>query len=152
MSHSGFLKLLLVGVLALGGCRVQALYVNGEASARIVDALTAKPVAQAAVNFCGVKQLTAEDGSFHVDAKTDWEWVMVMAGRSPLDTKRPCYVSIVAEGYQPRYWLSAFDVHYDFSVRLLPLSSPLGYKSAERPFSDIPLQVEPSAEEAFIGR
>lgn len=152
MKHSVFFTLLLVGVLALSGCRVQTLYLNGEASARVVDALTAKPVVQAAVSFCGVKQLTAEDGSFHVDAKTDWEWVMVMAGRSPLDNKRPCYVSIVAEGYQPRYWLSAFDVHYDFPVRLLPLSSSLSYKAAEPPFSGMPLQVEPSAEETFIGR
>lgn len=152
MTQSSAFKLLLLCVLVLPGCRVQTLYLNGEGSAVVVDALTAEPIAEAQVNFCGVRRVTGDDGAFHVAEKTDWEVVNFLAGRSPLDNKRPCFVSIEAPGYQARHWEVLFDRRYEFPVRMLPAGSHLTYKVAEHSTVDVPLQVEPQVDEVFVPR
>ncbi|AQT08533.1 hypothetical protein EDF83_1164 [Pseudomonas protegens] len=154
MSSSRALKYLCLGFFLLSGCRAQTLYLNGEARGRVVDALSGMPIAGAKGALCGAQFLTADDGSFKVEAATDWEWVMLLAGRSPQDIPHPCFMSIAAADYQSRQWLAPFTAHYDFPIRLLPISSPLHY-ALESPGNESvpmqPLQAEPRQDELFLG-
>lgn len=154
MSSSLALKYLCLGAFLLSGCRAQTLYLNGEAQGRVVDALSGMPIAGAKGALCGAQFLTADDGSFKVEGATDWEWVMLLAGRSPQDIPHPCFMSIAAADYQTRQWLAPFTAHYDFPIRLLPISSPLHYAlepSVNESAPGQPLQAEPRQDELFLG-
>ena len=152
MNNSRALKCLCLLVFVLSGCRVQTLYLNGQAHGQVVDAMSGVPIAGAKGVFCGARFLTRDDGGFEVEEATDWEWVMVLAGRSPQDTPHPCYMSIAAPGYQARQWLAPFAVGYDFPIRLLPTTSTLRYR-LEAPVNDeglMPsLQMPPQRDEVF---
>ncbi|QZI69026.1 hypothetical protein K5F93_22015 [Pseudomonas protegens] len=143
--------LMCLSCMLLSGCRVQPLYLNGDARGQVVDALSGMPIAGARGTLCGAQFLTGEDGRFQVEQATDWELVMVLAGRAPQDTPHPCHMSITAVDYQTRQWLAPFTAHYDFPIRLLPASSSLHYalESSGNGVSGYPLQAEPLQDELF---
>ncbi|MBC2658347.1 hypothetical protein H7A76_23140 [Pseudomonas sp. MSSRFD41] len=152
MSRSRVLKYLCWSFLLLSGCRMQTLYLNGEARGRVVDALSGLPIAGARGTLCGGEFLTAEDGSFQLDPAMDWEWVMLLAGRSPRDTPHPCPMRIAAADYQTRQWVAPFTANYDFPISLLPASSALRYAlpAAQNPsMAASVLQAEPRPDEVF---
>lgn len=152
MSSSRALKYLCLWFFLLSGCRGQTLYLHGEARGRVVDALSGMPIAGAKGTVCGAPFLTADDGSFKVEAAIDREWVMLLAGRSPQDTPHPCLMSIAAADYQTRQWLAPFTAHYDFPIGLLPVSSPLHYALESPGNESVPmLQAEPRQDELFQG-
>ena len=73
-------------------------------------------------------------------------------GSAPQDTPHPCYMSITAVDYQTRQWLAPFTAHYDFPIRLLPVSSSSHYalESSASGVSGHPLQAEPLQDELFL--
>ncbi|ROL82079.1 hypothetical protein BLX41_03690 [Pseudomonas protegens] len=152
MSNLRALMCLCFSFMLLSGCRVQTLYLNGDARGQVVDALSGIPIVGARGALCGVEFLTGEDGRFKVEQATDWELVMVLAGRGPQDTPHPCYMSITAADYQARQWLAPFSAHYDFPIRLLPASSSLHYalESSDNGVAGYPLQAEPRQGELFL--
>ncbi|KAF0863678.1 hypothetical protein [Pseudomonas sp. LD120] len=138
--------------MLLSGCRVQTLYLNGDARGQVVDALSGMPIAGAKGALCGAQFLTGEDGRFQVEQATDWELVMVLASRGLQDTPHPCNMSISAVDYQTRQWSAPFAAHYDFPIRLLPASSSLHYgvESSGNGVAGRPLQAEPLQDELFL--
>lgn len=152
MSKRRALVCLCLSVMLLSGCRVQTLYLNGDARGQVVDAVSGRPVAGARGAFCGAQFLTGEDGRFQVEQATDWELVMVLAGRGPQDTPHPCHMSITASDYQTRQWLAPFTADYDFPIRLLPASSSLHYalESSGNGEAGQPWQAEPRQDELFL--
>ncbi|WP_267269599.1 hypothetical protein [Pseudomonas protegens] len=152
MSKLRALMCLCLSFILLSGCRVQTLYLNGDAHGQVVDALSGMPIVGARGTLCGAQFLTGEDGRFQVEQATDWELVMVLAGRAPQDTPHPCYMSITAVDYQTRQWLAPFTAHYDFPIRLLPVSSSSHYalESSASGVSGHPLQAEPLQDELFL--
>lgn len=152
MNNPRALMWLCLSFMLLSGCRVQTLYLNGEARGQVVDALSGRPVAGAKGTLCGAQFLTGDDGRFQVEQATDWELVMVLAGRGLQDTPHPCYMSITAVDYQTRQWLAPFTAHYDFPIRLLPASSSLHYalESSDNGEAGQPLQAEPRQDELFL--